>query len=95
MERQGFKLPLLIGGNHKPAHTPQSRGRRNYGEAVVHVLDATVLCRSLRSLRATIGKPEFVAQHRASYEKTCAKAHSGRVRSSSRLNCALSDVTSD
>ncbi len=69
MERQGFKLPLLIGGaTTSRAHTAVKIAP-HYSEPVVHVLDASRAVPVTTSLLSDEGKPAFVAQHRADYEK--------------------------
>jgi 5-methyltetrahydrofolate--homocysteine methyltransferase len=68
MERQGFKLPLLIGGaTTSRAHTAVKIAPQ-YSEPVVHVLDASRAVPVTTSLLSEDGKAEFVAQHRADYE---------------------------
>ena len=74
MERQGFKLPLLIGGaTTSRAHTAVKIAP-HYSEPVVHVLDASRAVPVTTSLLSEEGKPAFVAQHRAEYE-ALRKAH--------------------
>jgi 5-methyltetrahydrofolate--homocysteine methyltransferase len=74
MERQGFKLPLLIGGaTTSRAHTA-IKIAPHYSEPVVHVLDASRAVPVTTSLLSEDGKAEFVAQHRAEYE-AIRKAH--------------------
>ena len=74
MERQGFKLPLLIGGaTTSRAHTAVKIAP-HYSEPVVHVLDASRAVPVTTSLLSDDGKAEFVALHRADYEKL-RKAH--------------------
>ncbi len=74
MERQGFKLPLLIGGaTTSRAHTA-IKIAPHYSEPVVHVLDASRAVPVTTSLLSDDGKAEFVAQHRADYE-ALRKAH--------------------
>ena len=74
MERQGFKLPLLIGGaTTSRAHTAVKIAP-HYSEPVVHVLDASRAVPVTTSLLSDEGKAEFVAQHRADYE-ALRKAH--------------------
>jgi 5-methyltetrahydrofolate--homocysteine methyltransferase len=76
MERQGFKLPLLIGGaTTSRAHTAVKIAP-HYSEPVVHVLDASRAVPVTTSLLSEEGKPAFVAEHRAEYEKL-RKMHSG------------------
>ncbi len=68
MERQGFTLPLLIGGaTTSRAHTAVKIAPQ-YREPVVHVLDASRAVPVTTSLLSEEGKPAFVAQHRAAYE---------------------------
>jgi len=68
MERQGFKLPLLIGGaTTSRAHTAVKIAPQ-YSEPVVHVLDASRAVPVTTSLLSEEGKTEFVARHRAEYE---------------------------
>src|ERR1700688_2588771 len=68
MERQGFKLPLLIGGaTPSRAHTAVKIAP-HYSEPVVHILDASRAVPVTTSLLSDAGKSDFVAQHRAEYE---------------------------
>ena len=74
MERQGFKLPLLIGGaTTSRAHTAVKIAP-NYSQPVVHVADASRAVPVTTSLLSEEGKPAFVEQHRAEYE-AIRKAH--------------------
>src|SRR5271154_39300 len=76
MERQGFKLPLLIGGaTTSRAHTA-IKIAPHYSEPVVHVLDASRAVPVTTSLLSDDGKPAFVLQHRADYE-ALRKSHAG------------------
>ena len=75
MERQGFKLPLLIGGaTTSRAHTAVKIAP-NYSEPVVHVLDASRAVPITTSLLSEDGRIEFIAQHRAESDAV-RKAHS-------------------
>ncbi len=69
MERQGFKLPLLIGGaTTSRAHTAVKIAPF-YSEPVVHVLDASRAVPVSTNLLNDERKPEFVVQLRAEYEQ--------------------------
>jgi 5-methyltetrahydrofolate--homocysteine methyltransferase len=79
MERQGMKLPLLIGGaTTSRAHTAVKIAP-HYSEPVVHVLDASRAVPVTTSLLSKDGKQEFVAKHRAEYE-ALRKAHAAPKR---------------
>jgi 5-methyltetrahydrofolate--homocysteine methyltransferase len=68
MERQGFTVPLLIGGaTTSRAHTAVKIAP-HYREPVVHVLDASRAVPVTTSLLSEEGKPAFVEQHSAAYE---------------------------
>jgi 5-methyltetrahydrofolate--homocysteine methyltransferase len=67
MERQQFKLPLLIGGaTTSRAHTA-IKIAPHYSQPVVHVLDASRAVPVTTSLLSE-GRDEFIARHRAEYE---------------------------
>jgi 5-methyltetrahydrofolate--homocysteine methyltransferase len=75
MERQGFKLPLLIGGaTTSRAHTAVKIAPY-YSEPVVHIVDASRAVPVTTSLLSDEGKTAFVEQHRVEYE-ALRKAHS-------------------
>ncbi len=87
MERQGFKLPLLIGGaTTSRAHTA-IKIAPHYSEPVVHVLDASRAVPVTTSLLSDDGKPAFVAQHRTDYE-ALRKAHASPRRKGVDLETA-------
>ena len=68
MERQGFKLPLLIGGaTTSRAHTA-IKIAPYYSEPVVHILDASRAVPVTTSLLSEESRDEFLAQHKADYE---------------------------
>ena len=69
MERQGFTLPLLIGGaTTSKAHTAVKIAP-HYSQPVVHVVDASRAVPVTTSLLSEDGKAGFVQAHRAEYEK--------------------------
>jgi 5-methyltetrahydrofolate--homocysteine methyltransferase len=69
MERQGLKLPLLIGGaTTSRAHTAVKIAP-SYTEPVVHVLDASRAVPVVSALLSREQKPAFVAQLSADYDK--------------------------
>jgi 5-methyltetrahydrofolate--homocysteine methyltransferase len=92
MERQGFKLPLLIGGaTTSRAHTAVKIAP-HYSEPVVHVLDASRAVPVTSSLLSDESKPAFVAQHRADYEAV-RKAYSSPRQQGVSLEIARSRKT--
>ena len=74
MERQGFKLPLLIGGATTSRRHTAVKIAPHYSEPVIHVLDASRAVPVTTSLLSDEGKPAFVTRHRAEYE-ALRKAH--------------------
>ncbi|HXC94642.1 MAG TPA: methionine synthase [Edaphobacter sp.] len=74
MERQGFKLPLLIGGATTSRRHTAVKIAPHYSEPVVHVLDASRAVNVTTSLLSDDGKAAFISQHRADYE-ALRKAH--------------------
>ena len=87
MERQGFKLPLLIGGaTTSRAHTAVKIAP-HYSEPVVHVLDASRAVPVTTSLLSDDGKAAFVEQHRADYE-ALRRAHAAPRQSMVPLDTA-------
>ncbi len=87
MERQGFTLPLLIGGaTTSRAHTAVKIAP-NYSQPVVHVLDASRAVPVTTSLLSDDGKDEFVAQHRADYE-AIRKSHAAPRQKATPLDAA-------
>jgi 5-methyltetrahydrofolate--homocysteine methyltransferase len=76
MERQGLKLPLLIGGaTTSKAHTAVKIAP-GYGQPVVHVLDASRAVPVVSSLISAKQKLEFAAQIREEYDRIRAQ-HGG------------------
>jgi 5-methyltetrahydrofolate--homocysteine methyltransferase len=68
MERQGFKLPLLIGGATTSRRHTAVKIAPHYSEPVVHVLDASRAVPVTTSLLSDEGKSAFVEKHREEYE---------------------------
>ena len=69
LERQHFKIPLLIGGaTTSRAHTA-IKIAPHYSEPVVHVLDASRAVPVTTSLLSEDGRDAFVAEHDAEYER--------------------------
>ena len=69
MERQGFTLPLLIGGaTTSKVHTAVKIAPR-YSGPVVHVKDASLAVTVLQKLLSPEHRPGFEAEIRADYEK--------------------------
>jgi len=92
MERQGFKLPLLIGGaTTSRAHTAVKIAP-HYSEPVVHIVDASRAVPVTTSLLSDEGKSGFVAQHRADYEAV-RKAHAAPRQTTVSLEVARSRRT--
>jgi 5-methyltetrahydrofolate--homocysteine methyltransferase len=78
MERQGLKLPLLIGGaTTSKAHTAVKIAP-GYGQPVVHVLDASRAVPVVSNLISTEHRPKFAAQVREEYDRVRAQ-HSGQT----------------
>ncbi|HET9930947.1 MAG TPA: methionine synthase, partial [Polyangiaceae bacterium] len=69
MERQGFDLPLLIGGaTTSKAHTAVKIAP-HYSKPVVHVLDASRAVPVTTSLLSAETRDTFVKEHQAEYER--------------------------
>ena len=69
MERQGVRLPLLIGGaTTSKAHTAVKIAP-GYGQPVVHVLDASRAVPVVSSLISVENKPAFAKQIREEYDR--------------------------
>lgn len=70
MERQGFKIPLLIGGATTSAAHTAVKIAQHYSEPVVHVLDASRVIGVVSRLLSPDHKPAYVAEIRAKQEKS-------------------------
>jgi 5-methyltetrahydrofolate--homocysteine methyltransferase len=87
MQRQGLKMPLLIGGaTTSRAHTAV-KIEPNYEQPVVWVKDASRAVGVAQNLISTDLKEEFVEGIRTDYEKARA-AHAGRVAQTQWLSLA-------
>ncbi|MGE0405507.1 MAG: methionine synthase [Candidatus Korobacteraceae bacterium] len=87
MERQSFRLPLLIGGaTTSRAHTA-IKIAPHYSEPVVHVLDASRAVPVTTSLLSDEGKSAFVSRHNADYE-ALRKAHAAPRQTTVSLETA-------
>ena len=69
MERQGFKIPLLIGGATTSAAHNAVKIAPHYSEPVIHVLDASRVIGVVSKLLNPDHKPAFVAETRAKQEQ--------------------------
>ena len=80
MERQGFRMPLLIGGaTTSKAHTAV-RIAPAYAQPVVHVLDASRSVGVVASLINPQLKPAFTQNLREDYDKLRAEHSSQRIK---------------
>src|SRR6202012_189839 len=69
MERQGFKLPLLIGGATTSRRHTAVKIAPHYSEPVVHVLDASRAVPVVRNFISAEPKPKFASQIREEYNR--------------------------
>ena len=77
MERQGFDIPLMIGGaTTSRAHTAV-KIEQNYNQPTVYVADASRSVGVVSSLLSDALKPEFVSKLRVEYEQV-RERHKGR-----------------
>ncbi len=91
MERQGLKLPLLIGGaTTSKAHTAVKIAP-GYGQPVVHVLDASRAVPVVSSLISKEQKPAFAAQIREEYDRVRAR-HDGQAAKLLSLEAARANA---
>ena len=80
MEREGLKLPLLIGGaTTSKAHTAVKIAP-GYGEPVVHVLDASRAVPIVGSLISAEQKPAFAQSVREEYQRVRAQHTAQRAK---------------
>src|SRR5207248_7695597 len=70
MEREGFKIPLLIGGATTSRVHTAVKIAPNYGQPVVHVLDASRAVGVVRNLKSPELRGKFAVQNRLEQERT-------------------------
>jgi 5-methyltetrahydrofolate--homocysteine methyltransferase len=84
MTREGFTIPLLIGGaTTSKAHTAV-KIQHHYAHGVVHVLDASRSVNVVSSLLSPEQKPAYLAQLDAEYA-ALREEHAGRTREKAML----------
>ncbi len=81
MERQGFVVPLLIGGATTSAKHTAVKIAPNYGQAVVHVNDASISVPVVESLLDADRKPAFMDKIRADQDRDRASFADRQARS--------------
>ena len=79
MEREGLKLPLLIGGATTSKTHTAVKIAPGYSQPVVHVLDASRAVPTVNSLVSPEHRPAFAAQVRGEYDRVRAKHGSQKV----------------
>jgi 5-methyltetrahydrofolate--homocysteine methyltransferase len=77
MEREGFKIPLLIGGATTSRVHTAVKIAPAYSQPVVHVLDASRAVGVVGSLRSSEMKPAYVESNRREQEKA-REEHKGK-----------------
>jgi 5-methyltetrahydrofolate--homocysteine methyltransferase len=92
MERQGFKLPLLIGGATTSRRHTAVKIAPHYSEPIIHIVDASRAVPVTTSLLSDESKPAFVAKHRAEYEAV-RKAHASPKQPTVSIEVARSRRT--
>jgi 5-methyltetrahydrofolate--homocysteine methyltransferase len=92
MERQGFKLPLLIGGATTSRRHTAIKIAPNYSEPVVHIVDASRAVPVTTSLLSEENKKTFLAKHSAEYE-ALRKAHASPKQPTVSIEVARSRRT--
>jgi 5-methyltetrahydrofolate--homocysteine methyltransferase len=80
MERQGFKVPLLIGGATTSAAHTAIKIAPHYSGPVVHVLDASRSVPVTTSLISEENKAAFVAENEAKHDEMRAKYGQKKAR---------------
>ena len=78
LEREGFKLPLLIGGATTSKTHTAVKIAPGYSQPVVHVLDASRAVPVVSNLISTENKPAFAQEIRKEYDRIRSQ-HGGRA----------------
>jgi len=92
MERQGFKLPLLIGGATTSRRHTAVKIAPHYSEPVIHIVDASRAVPVTTNLLSDESKPAFVEKHRTEYEAV-RKAHAAPKQPTVSIDVARSRRT--
>ena len=87
MEREGFELPLLIGGATTSAAHTAVKIAPEYAEPVVHVLDASRVVGVVSKLLSDTERPKYVGEIRNEYIKV-REAHVRSEASKRRITLA-------
>lgn len=86
MQRQGFKIPLMIGGaTTSKAHTAVKIDPQYHNDAVVYVADASRAVGVATTLLSAEMKPAFVAERRAEYSEV-RERHARRQPKAAKLS---------
>jgi 5-methyltetrahydrofolate--homocysteine methyltransferase len=80
MEREGLRMPLLIGGATTSKTHTAVKIAPGYGQPVVHVLDASRAVPVVGNLISADRKPEFARQIRDEYDRLRAQHAGQRVK---------------
>jgi len=90
MQRQGFKIPLMIGGaTTSKAHTAVKIDPQYHNDGVVYVADASRAVGVATTLLSPEMKPAFLAERRAEYEEVRVR-HANRQPKAAKLSYAQS-----
>ena len=88
MQRQGFKIPLMIGGaTTSKAHTAVKIDPQYHNDGVVYVTDASRAVGVATSLLSPEMKPVFLAERKAEYEEV-RERHAKRQPKTAKLSYA-------
>jgi 5-methyltetrahydrofolate--homocysteine methyltransferase len=88
MQRQGFKIPLMIGGaTTSKAHTAVKIDPQYHNDGVVYVTDASRAVGVATSLLSPEMKPVFLAERKAEYEEV-RERHAKRQPKAAKLSYA-------